>query len=206
MRNLILIFVPFCGLFANSEAPLNEIQNLIDNKNKKIFILEKKDLKDVLIEKKPLPIISNTLETKKIVVSNAPIQEIVMNNNTGDTTQKNISIVNKPITDKKVVEAAPLINVKPFEVVENITNYNEYINTIKSNNKKNISMSFSDLIKATKYVFDNNLEPKYSTELKPNLLKESKKIKNIDTLFFEEALNNMNKQTINELASNLGEI
>ena len=67
-------------------------------------------------------------------------------------------------------------------------------------------MSFGDLIKATKYLFDNNLEEKYKVELKPELLQAAKKIENIDMLFFEEALNNMNSQTINELASNLGEI
>ena len=212
MKKLIFAFVPFCSLIANNEAPLNEIQSLIDTKNKKIYILEKKDLKDVLIENKPLPVItSNNFESKNTIVSSEPIQEIVMNNsNTENTTRNKSLVVNKPI-EKKVndVSSIPtnLVNTPvAITVVDNITNYNEYINSIKSTNTKNITMSFSDLIKATKYVFDNNLENKYSSELKPKLLEEAKKIGNIDMLFFEEALNNMNKQTINELASNLGEI
>ncbi len=232
MKKIVFIILPLF-LFGKQEAPLNEIESLIDNKHKKIFILDKKDLNDVLVVNKPFQtaVIDNNNnkslkiksgEVKEIIINSDPIEDV--KNNTTPVVIKNSNIavpLNKELSkgpsstisvldnnndtkNKANVLTSSLAPVVP--VVDNITNYNEYINSLKSTNKKNINMSFGDLIKATKYLFDNNLEEKYKVELKPELLQAAKKIENIDMLFFEEALNNMNKQTINELASNLGEI
>lgn len=219
MKKIIVSIISPLFLVASlNEANLNDIQQLVDHKNKKILILNKKDLNEYLKSNKLL----KANEDIPLKINEKPFQEIIIDNSNNSEFEKVSNVETNKMVDKKIskVNDQSLIIEKPKtsiiketvvqkenekinSLVEvNITNYNEYINNIHVNSKKNIKMNLVDLLKATKYLFDNNLENKYKEEIKANLLKVAKEDKNIDYAFFEEAVSNMNQQTINELVSN----
>lgn len=219
MKKIIVSIISPLFLVASlNEANLNDIQQLVDHKNKKILILNKKDLNEYLKSNKLL----KANEDIPLKINEKPFQEIIIDNSNNSEFEKVSNVETNKMVDKKIskVNDQSLIIEKPKtsiiketvvqkenekinSLVEvNITNYNEYINNIHVNSKKNIKMNLVDLLKATKYLFDNNLENIYKEEIKANLLKVAKEDKNIDYAFFEEAVSNMNQQTINELVSN----
>ncbi|WP_323585503.1 hypothetical protein [Aliarcobacter butzleri] len=219
MKKIIVSIISPLFLVASlNEANLNDIQQLVDHKNKKILILNKKDLNEYLKSNKLL----KANEDIPLKINEKPFQEIIIDNSNNSEFEKVSNVETNKMVDKKISKVndqsltieKPKTSIIKETVVQkenekinslvevNITNYNEYINNIHVNSKKNIKMNLVDLLKATKYLFDNNLENKYKEEIKANLLKVAKEDKNIDYAFFEEAVSNMNQQTINELVSN----
>lgn len=182
---LLLFFLSF--LYAD-EMSLHDLNKLTNGENKKIVLVNKNELNQY-IKDEP----KDLTKTMK----DGPIQEIVMTQSNSVSTLPKIESksINKVENVKKDTEEK-IIEIKKQPLI--IDSFDKYVKNI-DNKDKEIKLNLKDLLLSTKYVFEKNIHNLHYPLLKKYLLEEGKKNQNLDFDFFEEAVNNMNIKTANEL-------
>lgn len=187
MNRFYLLLFFLSSLYAD-EMSLYELNKLTNGENKKIVLVNKNELNQY-IKDEP----KDLTKTMKA----GPIQEIIMTQSNSVSTPPQIESksINKVENVKKDTEEK-IVEVKKQTLI--IDSFDKYVKNI-DNKDKEIKLNLKDLLLSTKYVFEKNIHTLHYPLLKGYLLEEGKKNQNLDFDFFEEAVNNMNIKTANEL-------
>lgn len=102
--------------------------------------------------------------------------------------------------NKKELAIEHLINNNKI-VIDNVDKYIQYQKYM--NSSKFMKLSFKELLKVTKYIFDNNLSSKKYDVIKPLLLEESLKYKFVDQEYFKDDVEHMTLNKIDKILNEL---
>jgi hypothetical protein len=115
-------------------------------------------------------------------------------------TKENEKAQPEIVANKKELAIEHLIdnNKIVIDTFDKYVQYQKYMNSSEF-----IKLNFKDLLKVTKYIFNNNLGSKKYDVLKPLLLEESLKYKFVDQEYFKDDVEHMTLNKIDKILNEL---